>query len=64
MSVRRLAVSHWIDTKPVGTSNNSSALPAATASCKSTGRQILSAADPLPDDLRESLAKIMHTRLS
>ena len=45
--------------KPVGASRNSSAPPAATAPSQiKAGRQTLTAADPLPDDLAEALAKI------
>ena len=47
------------DTKPVGASRSSSA-PARryrTVHIKA-GRQRLTAADPLPDDLRDALAKI------
>ena len=47
------------DTKPAGASRNSSAPPAATApSTSKPDSQTLTAADPLPDDLRDALAKI------
>ena len=55
-----LAVSHWIETpNRLVASRNSSAPPAATAPSQiQAGRHTLTAADPLPDDLRDALAKI------
>ena len=57
--VAAMAVSHWIETQ-TGWSIKKFV---RTARCYRTvqinaGRQILTAADPLPDDLRDALAKI------
>ena len=58
-----LAVSHWIETQ-TGWSIKKFVRTARryrTVTIQA-GRQILTAADPLPDDLREALAKISSGR--
>jgi hypothetical protein len=54
-----MVVSHWIEHQIGWSIRNLCAPPAATARCRSRpGRQILTAADPLPDDPAEALANI------
>jgi hypothetical protein len=63
-----LAVSHWIEHQTGWTIKKfvRTARRYRTVRIKA-GRQILTAADPLPDDLRDAIAKIgdaMHTKMS
>ncbi len=54
-----LAVSHYIEHQTGWNIRNSSAPPAAYRAVKiKAGRQTLTAADPLPDDLHDAMAKI------
>ena len=57
--VAAMAISHYIETQTGWSIKTSVRTPRRYRTVQiKAGRQILTAADPLPDDLREAIAKI------